>query len=140
MGDRSLYDEDILVWSEQQAAALRSLASRRDLPNELDLANVIEEIEDVGRSDFHAVDSHVRIILGSSGACLGAILVPGIAPLGCGSRHWRVELLRAHHTQSMRGRLDMDSLWRRALRSSRIWPGGIGAGRRLVNAPAGSAP
>ena len=56
MGDRTLYDEDILVWSEQQAAALRSLASRRDLPNELDLANVIEEIEDVGRSEFHAVD------------------------------------------------------------------------------------
>ena len=50
MGDRTLYDEDILIWSEQQAAALRSLASRRDLPNELDLANVIEEIEDAGRS------------------------------------------------------------------------------------------
>ena len=54
MGDRTLYDEDILVWSEQQAAALRSLATRHDLPNELDLANVVEEIEDVGRSDLHA--------------------------------------------------------------------------------------
>ena len=52
MGDRTLYDEDILVWSEQQAAALRSLASRLDLPNELDLANVIEEIEDVGEATF----------------------------------------------------------------------------------------
>ena len=61
MGDRSLYDEDILVWSEQQAAALRSLASRRDLPNELDLANVIEEIEDVGRSEFHASRAWSRI-------------------------------------------------------------------------------
>ena len=60
MGDRSLYDEDILIWSEQQAAALRSLAVRRDLPNELDLANVIEEIEDVGRSEFHTVESLVE--------------------------------------------------------------------------------
>ena len=63
MGDRTLYDEDILVWSEQQAAALRSLASRRDLPNELDLANVIEEIEDVGRSEFHTVESLIENIL-----------------------------------------------------------------------------
>ena len=63
MGDRSLYDEDILVWSERQAAALRSLASRRDLPNELDLANVIEEIEDVGRSEFHTVESLIENIL-----------------------------------------------------------------------------
>ena len=53
MADSSLYDEDFLIWSEQQAAALRYLANRRDLPNELDLANVIEEIEDVGRSEFH---------------------------------------------------------------------------------------
>ena len=59
----ALYDEDILVWSEQQAAALRSLASRRDLPNELDLANVIEEIEDVGRSEFHTVESLIENIL-----------------------------------------------------------------------------
>jgi Domain of unknown function DUF29 len=63
MADSSLYDEDILIWSEQQAAALRSLANRRDLPNELDLANVIEEIEDVGRSEFHTVESLVENIL-----------------------------------------------------------------------------
>ncbi len=57
MGDSSLYDEDILIWSDQQAAALRSLAARRDLPNELDLANVIEEIEDVGRREINAATS-----------------------------------------------------------------------------------
>ena len=60
MGDSSVYDEDILIWSERQAAALRSLASRRDLPNELDLANVIEEIEDVGKSEFHTVESPIE--------------------------------------------------------------------------------
>jgi hypothetical protein len=70
MADSSLYDEDILIWSEQQAAALRSLANRRDLPNELDLANVIEEIEDVGRSEFHTVES----------------LIPTLPQRGAGSR------------------------------------------------------
>ena len=36
MGDRSLYDTDIVAWADQQAIALRSL-NARDLPNELDL-------------------------------------------------------------------------------------------------------
>src|SRR6266705_578176 len=54
--DNSTYDADILAWSEQQAAVLRDLArSRHDLPNELDLENVAEEIECVGRSEFDAV-------------------------------------------------------------------------------------
>jgi hypothetical protein len=52
--DNSTYDEDILVWSEQQASVLRSLRSRRDLPGELDLEHVAEEIEDVGRSELNA--------------------------------------------------------------------------------------
>jgi hypothetical protein len=34
------YDEDFLAWSEQQAAALRELAGRRGLPDELDLEHV----------------------------------------------------------------------------------------------------
>jgi Domain of unknown function DUF29 len=63
MGDSSrLYDDDILIWSEQHAAGLRRLTSRRDLPNELDLANVIEEIEDVGESEFQTVESLVENI------------------------------------------------------------------------------
>ena len=49
MGGSSLYDNDVYAWAEQQAAVLRGLAARRDLPNELDLANVIEGIEDVGQ-------------------------------------------------------------------------------------------
>jgi hypothetical protein len=52
--DNSTYDEDILVWSEQQASVSRSLRSRRDLPGELDLEHVAEEIEDVGRSELNA--------------------------------------------------------------------------------------
>jgi Domain of unknown function DUF29 len=50
-----LNDDDILLWSEQQAAAIRKLGtSRRDLPNEFDIENVADEIESVGRSELAA--------------------------------------------------------------------------------------
>jgi hypothetical protein len=115
MADRSLYDEDILIWSERQAAALRSLASRRDLPNELDLANVIEEIEDVGKSEFHTVESLIENIL-----CHLVLL--RVDPDAPASRGWIAEItawnitLGRRISPSMRARLDMESLWRDALR------------------------
>lgn len=63
MSGSTLYDDDILLWSEQQAAAIRRLApTRRDLPNELDIENVAEEIESVGRSELAAVESHLQLI------------------------------------------------------------------------------
>jgi hypothetical protein len=57
MGEASLYEEDVYAWSEQQAAVLRRLARRRDRPNELDLAHIAEEIEDVGASQLRAAKS-----------------------------------------------------------------------------------
>jgi hypothetical protein len=52
------YDSDILEWSERQAELLRRRAAG-DLVNEaeLDWPNIAEEIEDVGRSELHAVES-----------------------------------------------------------------------------------
>jgi len=59
----TLYDEDICAWAEQQMASLRRLAaSRRDLPNELDLENIAEEIEDVGHAQRSAAESFIRMI------------------------------------------------------------------------------
>ena len=115
MGDSDLYDTDILIWSERQAAALRSLASRRDLPNELDLANVIEEIEDVGRSEFHSVESLIENILSH-------IVLLWADPDAPARRGWIAEIaawdlaIQRRITPSMRGRLDFDSLWEAALR------------------------
>ena len=58
------YDDDIVLWSEQQAEIIRRLsATRRDLPNELDVENVAEEIESVGRSETAAVESFLRLLL-----------------------------------------------------------------------------
>ena len=81
MGDSSQYDEDILIWSERQAAALRSLATRRDLPNDLDLANVVEDRgrgkERVSRGlELRAPDPR------SCGEGLGGSSLPGHATLG----------------------------------------------------------
>src|SRR6195952_2843839 len=52
------YDTDILVWSEHQAELLRRRAAG-ELVNdaEMDWPNIAEEIEDVGRSQLHCVES-----------------------------------------------------------------------------------
>src|SRR4051794_34419390 len=54
------YDSDILLWSERQGALLRRRAAG-ELVNdaELDWPNIAEEIEDVGRSELRAVESHL---------------------------------------------------------------------------------
>lgn len=63
MNHDPLYETDICTWAEQQGAALRSPGSRADLPNEFDLLNVVEEIEDVGISQLRSVNSFMRLIL-----------------------------------------------------------------------------
>jgi len=52
----TLYDTDIVLWSERQAELLRRLA-RGEQPNDLDWENVIAEVESVGRSETSAVRS-----------------------------------------------------------------------------------
>src|SRR5258707_1137939 len=52
----ALYETDVLLWSEEQARALRAAArTGANLP--IDWENVAEEIGDVGRSQLHAVES-----------------------------------------------------------------------------------
>jgi hypothetical protein len=47
----SLYDEDILAWSERQGTLLRRIAAgERVNEPDLDWGNVAEEIESAGRS------------------------------------------------------------------------------------------
>jgi hypothetical protein len=46
---KTLYDEDTVAWSEQQAAALRA-AARGGSNQELDWENLAEEIESLGKS------------------------------------------------------------------------------------------
>ena len=49
MSDSTLYDDDILLWSEQRAAVIRWLGQTLGIaPDDLDIENVAEEIESVG--------------------------------------------------------------------------------------------
>ena len=119
MADTALYETDILAWSEQQADALRALAARRDLPNALDLAHVLEEIEDLGLSELNAVKRFFQLILRHAVKCVTDPDAPGV-------RHWHTEInnwqgeLEDRMSPSMRRRIDMDSLWARAVRQAEL--------------------
>jgi hypothetical protein len=54
----SLYDEDFLAWTEQQAALVR--AGRLD---ELDLENLAEELDTMGRSEWGELENRLEVLL-----------------------------------------------------------------------------
>jgi len=111
-----LYDTDILLWSEQQAALLHRRAAG-ELVNEdaFDWSNLAEEIADVGRSEWRAVESHlVQALLHD--------LKAEAWPLSREVPHWRAEA-RGHRdearrafTPSMAHRIDVTNLYREARR------------------------
>ena len=113
----SLYDEDIVLWSEQQAALLRRRAAG-ELVNDaaLDWSNIAEEIESVGTEQRLAFQSHMlQAIL--------HILKAAAWPHSREVPHWRSEamLFRSQaadrYLPSMRQRLDLDHLYAQALRA-----------------------
>jgi hypothetical protein len=114
----TLYDDDILLWSEQQAAAIRRLGrNARELPNELDIENVAEEIEGVGRSELAAVESYLELIFVH-------LIRLVVEPDSTSVRHWRSEVAAFHanarrrYSPSMRQRIDVNALWRSAREQS----------------------
>ncbi len=111
MSGPTLYDDDILLWSEQQAAAIRKLGAVRNIPNELDIENVAEEIESVGRSELAAVKSYLRLIFQH-------LIKLARETDSQAAGHWRIEISGFHsdmldrYAPSMRQRIDIDKLWR----------------------------
>jgi hypothetical protein len=59
---KTLYEEDTLAWSENQAMALRA-AAQGGSNQALDWENLAEEIEDLGKSIRRSVHSHIRNII-----------------------------------------------------------------------------
>lgn len=118
----TLYDADIVAWSEQQAALLRRLA-RGELVNGVDWENVIEELESVGRSQTDAVDSHLFQCL------LHLAKATGSADLDL-QKHWLTEVAvqqqqaARRFAPSMRQLIDVPSLWRKARKSAVLALGG----------------
>src|ERR1041385_9160869 len=54
MADGSLYDEDFYAWTQEQAELLRRGSTAA---NRLDFDLIAEEIEDLGKSELHTVQS-----------------------------------------------------------------------------------
>ncbi|MYN15502.1 DUF29 family protein [Rugamonas sp. FT107W] len=54
----NLYEDDIIAWSEQQAALLRA-----GQWSQLDIDNIAEEIEDVGKSEKRELQSRQSVLL-----------------------------------------------------------------------------
>jgi hypothetical protein len=119
MGKAATYDEDIVLWAEHQAAVLRALQGRAGVPNELDIENVAEEIEAVGRTEIRAAESYVRLIF-------VLMLKAASAPDALARPHWRAEVANWHNdlldalTHSMAQRIDIDRVWRRAQREAAL--------------------
>jgi hypothetical protein len=59
--DSDLYGEDIRLWSEAQGALLRRLAAGEAVIDQVDWPHVIEEVEDLGRSDAQHLDRQQEI-------------------------------------------------------------------------------
>jgi hypothetical protein len=109
---QSLYEEDFYAWTEQQADLLRRLPA---VGKELDLENIAEEIESLGRSDLRAARSLCRHIIEH-------FLKLEYSGLEEPADHWRDEIvewrlqLEQILTRSIEAKLDMAALYRTALR------------------------
>jgi hypothetical protein len=112
-----LYEDDILLWSEQQAALLRRRAAG-ELVNdaELDWPNIAEEIGDVGSERLHAVESLLV-------QALRHMLKAKAWPLSRDAPSWRADAVdfrqqaRRRFVPSMRQRIDVAGLYADAVRA-----------------------
>ncbi len=111
-----LYDTDIVLWSEHQAALLRRRAAG-ELVNdaELDWPNIAQEIESVGNEQRHAVESLLM-------RALIHMLKAQAWPLSREVPHWQAEArvfrsqARRRFVPSMRQNLDLAGIYADALR------------------------
>ena len=111
-----LYENDILAWSEEQARRLlRVAANDRRNDESPDWANIIEDIESVGRSQLSAVRSLLIQDLAHD-------LKAEAWPLSRAAPGWRAEARRFRigaaeaFAPSMRQRIDVPDLYAKALR------------------------
>ena len=110
-----LYEADILLWSEQQRDLLRFLAAGEPVNDTPDWPNIIEEIESVGNDQLLAVGSLLR-------QALLHMLKARAWPQSRDVPHWLAEVrgfrddAADRFAPSMRQRIDLARIYRRALR------------------------
>jgi len=106
-----LYETDILIWSERQAALLRRVA-RGEKVNDVDWDHVVDEIEDVGLSHLNTVRSFLRLTL------IHLLKIQGW-PASSSVAHWRGEIgtfqssAEQSFAPSMRQRIDLPLLYQK---------------------------
>ncbi len=111
-----LYDADILVWSEQQAAQLRRFAvSERLNADSPDWPNIIEEIESVGREQLHSMEALLVQALVHMLKAEGWKLARDVESWRADARRFRDDAA-SRFSPSMRQRIDLAKLYARALR------------------------
>jgi hypothetical protein len=110
-----LYERDVLAWSQHQADLLRRLG-RGERVNDVDWAHVAEEIEGVGLSELHSVESFLNLIL----VHLLKLYVWWPDSQSCA--HWRGEIVAFQNNAnrrlapSMRQLIDIGKLYAEAVR------------------------
>lgn len=119
MSDVADYETDILLWSERQSDLLRGLkAQAPGVSNELDVENLADEIEGVGRTERRAFESYIKQVF---------IHLIKMASNPDPRLHadWASEIVgfkfEAENavTPSMLQRSDVDRIWRNALVNAR---------------------
>ena len=128
----ALYDLDALAWSEQQGGLLRRIAGGERLDAAVDWANVIEEIEAMGRSELRSCGSYLR-------QAMFHLLKLHAWPGSLAADRWRgevfvfLDLAQRAFTPSMRQRISLEDEYRGALRLARF-------AMREIEAPARPLP
>ena len=113
----SLYERDVLAWSQHQADLLRRIG-RGERVNDVDWTHVAEEIEDVGLSELHSVESFLNLVLVH-------VLKLHTWPDSNACVHWRGEIVafqanaRRRFAPSMRQKIDIAELYADAVRQLR---------------------
>jgi hypothetical protein len=108
------YDTDILAWSERQTSLLRRVAAGEAANDTPDWTHIIEEIEDVGRSELRSCRSLLR-------QALRHMLKAEAWPLSRDAPTWRADAIdfrrqaRDAFVPSMRQKIDIADLYADAL-------------------------
>ncbi len=110
---KDLYERDFYAWTQNQAACLRALGGH----NAIDVERVAEELEDLGK---HAVNKTA----GNLERCFEHLVKLAVSPATAPVGKWRGEVYRfaAHarryFSEGMRQRIDLDTIWRDAVRAA----------------------
>ena len=113
-----LYEHDALAWADHQAALLRRLAAGEGVNEAVDWLHVIEEVQDVGLSELRACQSLLE-------QALAHLLKLRAMPDSSSAKRWRDEVQAFRHdvqrrfTPSMRQRIGLDDLYRKAVGRAR---------------------